>query len=147
MKLSVLLLAVIASFAAACSTDNIPDNVKRQYKYMFDQMDTDHSGYIDPADAHAPIKMGVNKAQGVLGQLLNMVPGLSTAISTAELMGEKALLAKLSKAGRHKVSLCEFETLMYQSQKASTMMAGKFSGLSSIFDDDSDSAGPVVVHG
>jgi len=142
MKLSIFLLAFIASCAAECSTDNIPENQKRQYDAIFKKLDTDGSGYIDPND------LKITQLSNGLGGYLGSMGQQAASVATAGVLG------KLSKLGEHSVSECEFVSQMYQSQMASMGIFGKINQIAqqaqNIFGGFTGGSGgsePVVVHG
>lgn len=145
MKLCIFLLAFIASCAAECSTDNIPENQKRQYDAIFKKLDTDGSGYIDPND------LKVKQLSSSIGGYLGSLGQNAASMVTANVLG------KMAQLGEHSVSECDFVTHMYQSQTAGMGLFGQVQGLvqkaSSIFGGLTSGGGlgdggnPVVVHG
>lgn len=138
MTLRIFLLGFIASCAATCSTDSIPENSKRQYDAIFNKLDVDGSGYIDPGDLK--VQQLSNGIGGYLGSLGQQTASAGTAM----------VLGKLAKLGEHSVSECEFVNNMYQSQTAGMSIFGKFKDIveqaEQIFNPPQPS-GPVVVHG
>ena len=149
MKLCIFLLAFVASCAAECSTDNIPENQKRQYDAIFKKLDTDGSGYIDPGDLK--VKQLSNSIGGYLGSM-----GQAAASAVTQ-----KVLGKMAGVGEHSVSECEFVQHMYQSQSASMGLFGQanqivqqvgniFGNLGQLGNLGAglgNGGGPVVVHG
>ena len=135
MKLLVLLLSVLASFAAACSTAQIPAALQKQYKGMFVKLDTDKNGYIDPTDVHLPkLSGGIMSYMCTLGVFCKETQALSQQL-------EKKVLDKFKGKGEHQVSECEFANSMFQATTSGSLWASKVPDFK-----DKDKK-PVVVHG
>ena len=137
MKLLGLVLSVMTSFAAACSTAAIPESLQKQYKGMFDKLDTDKNGYIDPSDVHLPkLTGGIMSYMCTLGVFCKEAQSLSQQL-------EQKVLDKFKGKGDHQVSECEFANSMFQATTSGSLWASKVPD----FKDPKSKQKPVVVHG